>query len=100
MNARIVGTKPVTPERQALWDIYGILGFDQDGDPTPAAIANDLAAMVVEAAREYRADGLLDEEGWERSNAALAERVRYLERVLDEAAVTLRAAALNRRGTR
>lgn len=42
--------------RQALWDIYGILGFDQDGDPTPIALKSDLAKLVVDAAREFRAD--------------------------------------------
>lgn len=41
--------------RQALWDVYGILGFDQDGDPTPAAVG-DLGEMVRRAAREFRQD--------------------------------------------
>ena len=42
--------------RQALWDIYGILGFDQDGDRTPHALVHpDLVTLVVEAAKEYRA---------------------------------------------
>ena len=48
--------------RQALWDIYAILGFDTDGDPTPAAVGH-LADVVVGAAREFRSDydDLLDE---------------------------------------
>lgn len=28
----------ITTLQQALWDIYGILGFDQDGDKTPGPI--------------------------------------------------------------
>lgn len=43
--------------RQALWDIYGILGFDQDGDETPRALSFPaLETLVRDAAREYRAD--------------------------------------------
>jgi hypothetical protein len=43
--------------RQALWDIYGILGFDQDGDKTPDALAYPgLIELVVEAAKEARRD--------------------------------------------
>ncbi len=40
--------------RQALWEIYGILGFDTDGDPTPIALVGDIAALVVDAAKEHR----------------------------------------------
>lgn len=36
--------------------MYEALGFDTDGDPTPAAVANDLVAMVVDAAHEARED--------------------------------------------
>lgn len=43
-------------QRQALWDIYRILGFDTDGDATPAAVVCDLGTMVVEAAKEHRAE--------------------------------------------
>ncbi|AGW41726.1 hypothetical protein O159_22860 [Leifsonia xyli subsp. cynodontis DSM 46306] len=43
---------------QALWDVYGILGFDRDGDPTPAACltsgAEDFANSMVAAAWEAR----------------------------------------------
>ena len=42
--------------RQALWDIYGILGFDTDGDPTPAALVTDIVPLVVNAAKEFRQD--------------------------------------------
>lgn len=89
MNAPKFEVKPVTTERQALWDIYEILGFDTDGDPTPAAVASDLCKLVVDAAREFRADCELDEEGWRRANDALAARVQYLERVLNEMAGAL-----------
>jgi hypothetical protein len=40
--------------RQALWDIYGILGFDQDGNKEPHV--SDLIGCVVRAATEFRAD--------------------------------------------
>lgn len=47
----------VVAYRQALWDIYGILGFDQDGDPTPdALVAPPLIEVVVNAAKEFRAE--------------------------------------------
>jgi hypothetical protein len=46
----------VTYLLQALWDVYGILGFDQDGDATPAAVKGDLADLVRNAAREARRD--------------------------------------------
>lgn len=42
--------------RQALWDIYAILGADTDGDTTPDAVDGDLIALVVEMAQEFRAD--------------------------------------------
>jgi len=45
--------------RQALWNIYGILGFDQDGmqtAPRPGTYTPDLPELVVEAAKEFRAD--------------------------------------------
>jgi len=41
--------------RQALWDVYGILGFDQDGDRTPAACV-DLIGTVVTAAKLERTE--------------------------------------------
>lgn len=50
--------KEVTEERQALWDIYGILGFDRDGAkeaPGPGVYTPDLPKLVVDAAREHRA---------------------------------------------
>lgn len=41
--------------RQALWDVYEILGFDTDGDKTPAAQMR-LRKIVIDAAREFRKD--------------------------------------------
>lgn len=43
--------------RQALWDIYGILGFDQDGDKTPDTLVHPpLIQLVKEAAEQFRKD--------------------------------------------
>jgi hypothetical protein len=44
---------------QALWDVYGALGFDTDGEPTPAALiagmgVADFCRLVVSAAEEFR----------------------------------------------
>lgn len=41
--------------RQALWDVYGALGFDQDGDATPTGV-QDLPGVVLRAAREFARD--------------------------------------------
>lgn len=43
-----------TTHQQALWDIYGILGFDQDGDREPHC--DDLIGVVLSAAIEFRQD--------------------------------------------
>lgn len=41
--------------RQAVWDAYGILGFDQDGDTTPDhLVAPPLPVFLREFAREER----------------------------------------------
>jgi hypothetical protein len=45
----------ITALRQALWDAYEALGFDTDGDRTPAAV-HDLRRVVLNAAREFRQD--------------------------------------------
>lgn len=45
----------VTALRQALWDVYAALGFDTDGDRTPAAVKN-LRQLVVDAAKTFRQD--------------------------------------------
>lgn len=45
--------------RQALWDIYGVLGFDQDGQteaPMPGRITPDITEVVLSAAKEHRKD--------------------------------------------
>lgn len=47
--------RQITELRQALWDVYAELGFDTDGDPTPAAVVN-LIPMVVSAAKEHRTE--------------------------------------------
>jgi len=48
--------------RQALWDVYAELGFDTDGDKTPAGV-RDLRRLVVSAAKGLRSDydAVLDE---------------------------------------
>jgi hypothetical protein len=40
--------------RQDLWDVFGIQGGDQDGDPTPIAMRGDLGKLVRDQAREMR----------------------------------------------
>lgn len=43
--------------RQALWEIYGILGYDTDGDKSPDhLIFPTLEKLVVDAAKEFRAE--------------------------------------------
>lgn len=42
--------------RQGLWDVYRILGFDTDGDPTPSGLVTDIVKVVTEAATEARKD--------------------------------------------
>ena len=42
--------------RQGLWDVYRILGFDTDGQPTPVCITSDIVKLVVDAAQEARED--------------------------------------------
>ena len=43
--------------RQAIWDAYGALGFDQDGLSTPpGGTSTDLAELIVSAAKEHRED--------------------------------------------
>ena len=50
-------SKELKESRQALWDIYGILGFDTDGDKTPDALKYPpLTELVVNAAKESRQD--------------------------------------------
>jgi hypothetical protein len=41
--------------RQALWDVYAILGFDTDGDKSPGSVCN-LTGVVKDAAAETRQD--------------------------------------------
>jgi hypothetical protein len=57
--------------RQGLWDVYRILGFDTDGNDTPASKGDRLVGLVVEAAQEARAD-------WDQAcaEADLLDRVR------------------------
>lgn len=45
--------------RQGLWDVYATLGFDTDGDPTPAALSYpDIVTLVLDAAKETREEML------------------------------------------
>lgn len=51
----------VTADQQAMWDALGILGFDLDGDKTPAAQLagmgdNAFRAYFLDCAREQRRD--------------------------------------------
>ena len=43
--------------RQAVWDAYGILGFDQDGDATPDALAHP---PLPDFLRQFAAEARLD----------------------------------------
>lgn len=61
--------------RQGLWDVYRELGFDTDGDPTPAAVQGDLVKLVVDATKEYRKD---EEEGYDDLNTARLTTFSYL----------------------
>jgi hypothetical protein len=45
----------ITQLRQGLWDVYKTLGFDTDGEETPAAVTN-LVTVVTKAAQEFRDD--------------------------------------------
>lgn len=43
--------------RQIIWDIYGILGYDQDGyekAPQPGTMNPDVPELVLAAVKEYR----------------------------------------------
>lgn len=43
--------------RQAIWDARALMGFDNDGNPTPAALAYPhLADMLLRDAAEFRKD--------------------------------------------
>jgi hypothetical protein len=60
---------------QALWDVYAALGFDTDGDKTPAARISGMgvagfARSVVNAAAEHRREAESDYE----ADVAQAER--------------------------
>lgn len=61
-----VPSEPTTPAdeiekyRQALWDVYRVLGFDTDGNETPRAVVSDLCKLVVDAAAEYRSESEFD----------------------------------------
>lgn len=50
----------VTADQQAMWDALAILGFDTDGDPTPAASiagdGEDFRAMFLRQVRQARHD--------------------------------------------
>lgn len=67
--------------RQALWDVYAELGFDTDGDKTPAAIVGDLGQMVVDAAKEYRKD---NDEGLDELGEQITADVAIVEEALTD----------------
>lgn len=46
-------TKEHEQLRQAVWDARAIMGFDNDGDPTPAAVV-DLHRLVLTDAQDMR----------------------------------------------
>lgn len=49
----------LTELRQAVWDAYGILGFDQDGDTNP-----DASSLTRRPVSPGRRSGLLDGGWW------------------------------------
>lgn len=76
------GDVDVLELRQALWDVYGTLGFDQDGDRTPAAVCdlpNVVRRAAVDATRDYEDLASEAESQAERSEAL--EEIR--QRVAD-----------------
>lgn len=53
----VTDSDEIAPLRQAIWDAYGILGFDRDGDPTPDALVYpSLGDLIRQAATEQRKD--------------------------------------------
>ena len=59
--------------KQAVWDAYGILGFDQDGQPTPAALTHPpMPDFVRQFATEARKE--IDEQADELSDMRSAFR--------------------------
>ena len=47
----------VDAHRQAIWDALGHLGYDRDGDSTPAAfVYPPLTEVIVDVAKEFRAE--------------------------------------------
>lgn len=51
----------VSPDAQAMWEALGILGFDLDGDPTPAAVIGGMGpegfrGYFLRSVREMRKD--------------------------------------------
>jgi hypothetical protein len=82
------GDVDVLELRQALWDAYGTLGFDQDGDQTPAAV-RDLPNVVRRAA----AESVRDYEDLAAEAESQAERLEVLEEIRRWAADGWRAVA-------
>jgi hypothetical protein len=68
--------------RQACWDARATLGFDNDGDPTPAALVYPtLAELVKRDAAEFRKDyddALTELASLQRERDANAERYLWL----------------------
>jgi hypothetical protein len=42
--------------RQGYWDARAVMGFDNDGDPTPRAITSSLTALMASDAKSMRDD--------------------------------------------
>jgi hypothetical protein len=69
---------------QALWDIYGVLGYDQDGDRTPSAViagagsVERFAEQMVAAAREHVADDLANDQEMDTRNRELTQELARL----------------------
>jgi len=64
--------------RQAHWDARAVMGFDNDGDPTPHAVVSDFCELILRDAKAMRAD--LDESRKE-AEAAEARVAAYAEQL-------------------
>lgn len=42
--------------RQGIWDARAIMGFDNDGNPTPRALVSDIVQLLLGDARSMRED--------------------------------------------
>ena len=63
--------------RQGYWDARAIMGFDNDGDPTPLAVSSDFVALMLSDARDMRRD--YDESLATRQGETTGWRIRFGE---------------------